>query len=193
MSWPLAGNGGDTPAAVPTRIRAMAWAPAPETTAAGGGGVSPPWRRTGLALGLGAGSPRARLHARRRWRARRRCGANAWPCCRQRPTGVQGRQRGVGAGVLTVGAGPAAAAAEGAEGRESPADFRERWEERTAIMVYDGRLPPTEGGEEMHTACLRRPLGRAPPGAPRAPRQPRRSGPQLGAARSGHASRHGLG
>ena len=45
MSWPLAGNGGGTPAAVPTRIRAMAWAPAPETTAAVGGGVSPPWRR----------------------------------------------------------------------------------------------------------------------------------------------------
>ncbi len=50
------------------------------------------------------------------------------------------------AGGLAVGAGPGAAAAEGAEGRKSPADFQELWEERTAIMVYDGRLPPTEGG-----------------------------------------------
>jgi hypothetical protein len=52
MSWPLAANGGGTPAAVPTRIRAMAWALAPETTAAVGGGNAP---RLPGALRAGAG------------------------------------------------------------------------------------------------------------------------------------------
>jgi len=66
------------------------------------------------------------------------------------PAGAYGNHKDAraawAAGVLAVDAGPGAAAAEGTEGRESPADFRELWEERTAIMVYDGRLPPTEGG-----------------------------------------------
>lgn len=42
------------------------------------------------------------------------------------------------AGVLAVGAGPAAA---GAEGLAVPADLREAWEERTSMMVYDGHVP----------------------------------------------------
>jgi hypothetical protein len=82
---------------------------------------------------------------------------------------------------------PAAGAAPAGWGRSE--DLQERWEEHTAIMVYDGRLPPTEGGEEMQTACLRRPLA----SAPSVLRQPRRSGPQQGVARSGQASRNGLG
>lgn len=47
------------------------------------------------------------------------------------------------AGVLAVKAGPAA----GATGREVhtvPEDLRERWEERVAIMVTDGGLPPVD-------------------------------------------------
>ena len=44
------------------------------------------------------------------------------------------------AGVLAIGAWPAAAAA-GAEGLAVPEDLREAWEERTSIMVYDGHAP----------------------------------------------------
>jgi len=47
------------------------------------------------------------------------------------------------AGVLAVGAERPAAGA-GAEGLRVPEDLREGWEERTAIMVYDGQLPRTE-------------------------------------------------
>ena len=47
------------------------------------------------------------------------------------------------AGVLHVGAWPAAAG-DGPEGLESPQDLQELWEERTAIMVYDGKLPHAE-------------------------------------------------
>jgi hypothetical protein len=47
------------------------------------------------------------------------------------------------AGVLAVEAWPAAAG-DGPEGREIPQDLQELWEERTAIMVYDGKLPHCE-------------------------------------------------
>jgi hypothetical protein len=40
------------------------------------------------------------------------------------------------AGVLAVGDGP--------DGRAIPQDLQELWQERTAIMGYDGKLPPTE-------------------------------------------------
>jgi DNA primase len=45
------------------------------------------------------------------------------------------------AGVLTVGAGRAAAAA-GGEALAVPEHLREAWEERAAIMMKDGGLPP---------------------------------------------------
>jgi hypothetical protein len=47
------------------------------------------------------------------------------------------------AGVLRVGVW-LAAAGDGPEGRESPQDLQELWEERTALMVYDGQLQPAE-------------------------------------------------
>jgi hypothetical protein len=47
------------------------------------------------------------------------------------------------AGVLAVGAGPAAAA-PGGEACAVPEDLREPWAERVAIMVADGGLSPTE-------------------------------------------------
>jgi DNA primase len=47
------------------------------------------------------------------------------------------------AGVLRVGVLPAAAG-DGPEGQEIPQDLQELWEERTAIMVYDGKLPHAE-------------------------------------------------
>jgi len=47
------------------------------------------------------------------------------------------------AGVLHIGAWPAAAAA-GAEGRAVPEDLREAWDERVAIMEADGGVPPAE-------------------------------------------------
>jgi hypothetical protein len=46
------------------------------------------------------------------------------------------------AGLLAVSAGSGAAAAAGAEGQESPADFQALWAERVAIMVYDGTRQP---------------------------------------------------
>ena len=45
------------------------------------------------------------------------------------------------AGVLAVEAGPAAAAAGGAA-LAVPEELREAWEERAAIMMEDGGLPP---------------------------------------------------
>jgi hypothetical protein len=53
--------------------------------------------------------------------------------------------------------------AEEAEGWESPADFQKRGQECTASMVYNGVLPPTAGGEEMHTAWWRQRLGSVSP------------------------------
>ena len=47
------------------------------------------------------------------------------------------------AGVLNIGAWPAAAAA-GAEGLAVPEDLRETWDERVAIMETDGGLPRAE-------------------------------------------------
>jgi hypothetical protein len=47
------------------------------------------------------------------------------------------------AGVLAVGAGPAAAAA-GGEVLAVPKNLRELWSERVAIMVTDGGLPREE-------------------------------------------------
>jgi hypothetical protein len=47
------------------------------------------------------------------------------------------------AGVLEVGAWPAAAAT-GAEGLAVPEDHREAWHERVAIMMADGGLPRAE-------------------------------------------------
>ena len=44
------------------------------------------------------------------------------------------------AGVLTVSGRPTTAAAV-VEGKEMPQALRERWEERAAIMAYDGKLP----------------------------------------------------
>ena len=41
------------------------------------------------------------------------------------------------AGALTTGAWPAAAG-DGAEWREMPEDLRDAWEERAAIMEWDG-------------------------------------------------------
>ena len=52
---------------------------------------------------------------------------------------------------LRVGAEPAAG--DGPEGRERPQDLQELWEERTAIMVYDGKVPPTEAVRRAW-ACL---------------------------------------
>ena len=46
------------------------------------------------------------------------------------------------AGVLRLDARPPAAGA-GRERRKSLQHLQELWEECTAIMVYDGRLPPT--------------------------------------------------
>ncbi len=47
------------------------------------------------------------------------------------------------AGVLCLGAWPVAVG-HGPERREFPYDLQELWQERTAIMVYDGELPPAE-------------------------------------------------
>ena len=77
------------------------------------------------------------------------------------------------AAVLRVGAEPAVG--DGPEGRESLQDLQELWEERTALMVYDGKLPHAEaarlawaGGEEIQTALWPRPLGSAPQRRPAA-------------------------
>ncbi len=56
------------------------------------------------------------------------------------------------AGVLTIGAWSAAAAG-GPEELAVPEDLREGWEERAAIMVYDGHLPRTEA-ERLAWAAL---------------------------------------
>jgi hypothetical protein len=48
-----------------------------------------------------------------------------------------------GAGVLNIGACPAAEAA-GAEGLAVPEDLREAWDERVAIMEADGGVPHAE-------------------------------------------------
>ena len=47
------------------------------------------------------------------------------------------------AGVLTVGKRPEAAD-ERSEDLEVPEDLQELWQERTAIMVYEGHLPRTD-------------------------------------------------
>ena len=47
------------------------------------------------------------------------------------------------AGVLRLGAW-STATASGHKEIEGAEDLREAWEERTAIMVYDGHLPHTE-------------------------------------------------
>jgi hypothetical protein len=77
------------------------------------------------------------------------------------------------AGVLRLGAWPVAVG-HGPEGRERPQDLQELWQERTAIMVYDGQLPPAEAAR-LAWAGLR--IGQAhglvapPPGPPSAPRR----------------------
>jgi hypothetical protein len=63
------------------------------------------------------------------------------------PPAAYGGQKDVSAawvaGVLTIGA-RAAAAAGSPEALAVPEALREGWEERAAIMVYDGQLPRTE-------------------------------------------------
>jgi hypothetical protein len=58
---------------------------------------------------------------------------------------------------------------DGPEGRESSQDLQELWEERTALMVYDGQLPHAEAarlacGERRANSngLVARPLGSAP-------------------------------
>jgi hypothetical protein len=56
------------------------------------------------------------------------------------------------AGALTIGAWSAAAAGS-PEALAVPEDLRESWEERAAIMVYDGNLPCPEA-ERLAWAAL---------------------------------------
>jgi len=55
------------------------------------------------------------------------------------------------AGALTIGAWSAAAAGS-PEALAVPEDLREGWEERAAIMVYDGNLPGPEAERLAWTA-----------------------------------------
>jgi hypothetical protein len=58
-----------------------------------------------------------------------------------------------GAGVLTIEIGATGAAPAPAESME-PVDLQEAWEERTAIMVYDGHLPHSEAAELAWAALV---------------------------------------
>jgi hypothetical protein len=66
------------------------------------------------------------------------------------------------AGVLAVDAWPAVAGERPAE-LEVPENLRERWEERTSIMVYDGHVP--RAAAERLAWAGRAPQGEAPAGA----------------------------
>jgi hypothetical protein len=55
--------------------------------------------------------------------------------------GFQDASEAWGAGLLTVGRRPAAATAEGGA-LAVPAHLREAWEERAAIMMEEGGVPP---------------------------------------------------
>jgi len=61
------------------------------------------------------------------------------------------------AGALTIGARSTAAVGS-LEALAVPEDLRESWEERAAIMVYDGKLPHTEA-ERLAWASLRAAAG----------------------------------
>ena len=67
------------------------------------------------------------------------------------------------AGVLAVGGRPTTAAAV-VEGKEMPQALRERWEERAAIMAYDGKLPRAAARRgHAHGLGAPPPRERAPP------------------------------
>ncbi len=51
-----------------------------------------------------------------------------------------------GAEVLSFAVG-ATDAAQGHEEHTGPTELQEAWEERTAIMVYDGHLPPSAAAD----------------------------------------------
>ena len=78
-----------------------------------------------------------------RWRAGRRCGSSAG-----RTAAVYGGHKDASAawaaGVLRLDAWPVAAG-HGPEGRERPQDLQKLWQERTAIMVYDGEAAAHRG------------------------------------------------
>lgn len=57
------------------------------------------------------------------------------------------------AGVLAVGAGPAAAGIGEATALETPAALQELWQERVVIIAADGHVPPVEA-ERLACACL---------------------------------------
>ena len=92
--------------------------------------------------------------------ARRRCGGSRWRCCQPAAYGgYKDVSEAWAAGVLAVGAGPAAAAAE-ERCLAVPQHLRESWAERVAIMVIDGGLPRAEA-ERLAWAGLQAP-GAAP-------------------------------
>ncbi len=64
------------------------------------------------------------------------------------------------AGVLTL-SGMTPAGATGAAGLAVPEGCREQWEERAAIMMYEGHLPRAKA-EYMAWACLQHGEGREP-------------------------------
>jgi len=97
-------------------------------------GASPPWQDADAA-------------GQQQWRALTREAALRGKRVAGLPAAAYGGHKDVNeawvAGVLRLAAWTATVG-EGPAGWESPQDLQERWEERTAIMVYDGKLPPAE-------------------------------------------------